>query len=228
MLICDNVTKRYGGKPAVNHLSLTIEPGHTVALLGPNGSGKSTLMKMITGLTRPDEGTITFEGIPVGKETKRRIAYMPTEAFFYGYMTAEDAGRYYEDFFDDFSVSAYKTMMGEMNLDMNQRLSKMSSGMVAKQKIALTLARDADFVMLDEPLNGIDIIARDQIIDHIRRHMADTKSFLLSSHLVDELERVIDYAVFMKEGDVLLQGNAMQLRQERGMNLTDMYRYIYG
>lgn len=227
MLECKNLVKKYMTVTAVTDISTTIERGKIYALLGPNGSGKTTLMKMIAGLTRPTAGTILFEGRPVGVEAKKHIAYMPTESYFYSYMTVKDIGKYYADFFEDFSMEKYEKLLGEMELDSKQKANKMSSGMMAKLKLAATLARDSDLIMLDEPLNGIDIIAREKIINTIVDNAAENKSFIMSSHLVDELEKIIDYAVFIKNGSVVRQGAADALREESGQTIVDMYKSIY-
>ncbi len=227
MLECKNVTKKYYRMTAVDDLTLTIEKGRIYALLGPNGSGKTTFMKMAAGLVKPDAGTMLFEGAPIGIESKKHVAYMPTESFFYPYMTGTDAGKYYRDFFDDFNMDHYLALLSDMDLSPQQKISKMSSGMMAKLKIALTLSREASLIMLDEPLNGIDIIARDKIVSSIMDAFTPEKAFLLSSHLVDELEKIIDHAIFMKKGVVVMQGSADDLRRENGLSIVDLYRQIY-
>ena len=181
MLECVNLKKKYMTVTAVQDISLSIEPGKVYALLGPNGSGKTTLMKMIAGLTRQTSGTLLYEGLPIGVESKKHIAYMPTESYFYSYMNCIDIGKYYRDFFEDFSMDKYRALLGEMELDEKQKASKMSSGMMAKLKIAATLARDSRLVMLDEPLNGIDIIARDKIINTIKSVLSFCQVILLMS-----------------------------------------------
>lgn len=227
MLVCSNVTKKYGSAAAVDGVSITLEPGHIYALLGPNGSGKTTLMKMIAGLVKPTAGAITFESSPVGIESKKHIAYMPTESYFYQYMSCEDAGKYYQDFFDDFSMDYFHRLLQDMELDASQKISKMSSGMLAKLKIAITLARDSSLIMLDEPLNGIDIIAREKIISSIIACASGQRSIIISSHLVDELEPIIDYAVFIRNGIVAEQGEAELLRENSGKSIVDIYKEIY-
>ena len=205
----------------------TTDKIRNVVLLGHGGSGKTTLMKMIAGLTRQTSGTLLYEGQPIGVESKKHIAYMPTESYFYSYMNCIDVGKYYKDFFEDFSMDKYRTLLGEMELDEKQKASKMSSGMMAKLKIAVTLARDSRLIMLDEPLNGIDIIARDKIISTIMKSADGRRSFVLSSHLVDELEKIIDYAVFIKSGVVVKQGEAAALRDESGQSIVELYKSIY-
>ena len=228
MLEISHVTKRYGGKTAVCDVSLTAEAGRLVALLGPNGSGKTTLMKMIAGLACPNDGEIRFDGDPVGVATKRHIAYMPTEAYFYNYMTARDAGRYYSDFFADFSMERYLRSLEEEHLDPAGKIRTMSSGMVAKVKLALTFARDSRLTMLDEPLNGIDIIARERTLALIRKEHTAERTLIVSSHLVDELEEMIDDAVFMLNGAVALASPAQRIREQYGVGIVEMYRRIYG
>ena len=227
MLECVNLKKKYMTTTAVEDISTTIEEGRIYALLGPNGSGKTTLMKMIAGLTKPTSGTLLFEGREIGVESKKHIAYMPTESYFYSYMSCRDIGNYYQDFFEDFSMEKYERLLEEMELDPAQKAARMSSGMMAKLKIAVTLSRDSRLIMLDEPLNGIDIIARDRIINTITASTGENRSFILSSHLVDELEKIIDYAIFVKKGRVIRQGDAKTLRDETGMSIVELYKSIY-
>lgn len=227
MLKCDNLMKKYLGKTAVNDISTHIEPGRIYALLGPNGSGKTTFMKMVAGLIKPTSGSITFEEQPIGIYSKAHIAYMPTENYLYSYMSCRDAGNYYKDFFADFDEEKYYRMLADMELEPNQKISKMSSGMVAKAKLALTLARNSRVIMLDEPLNGIDIIAREKIINAVISNARPDNAIIMSSHLVDELEKVIDYAIFIRDGEVVAQGDAEELRQQRGMSIVDMYKALY-
>lgn len=227
MLESKNLVKKYMTKTAVSDITLDIERGKIYALLGPNGSGKTTFMKMAAGLVKPTSGTITYEGLPIGIESKKRVAYMSTEPFFYSYMTALDVGKYYQDFFEDFDMARYEELIKKMDLSMKDKAKTLSSGLAAKLKIAATLARKAELYMLDEPLNGIDIIARERIINTILEVASDNTSILVSSHLVDELEKIIDNAVFIKNGTVVLLGEAEQLREERGKSIVDLYKEIY-
>ncbi len=227
MVEIEKLKKKYMTVTAVENITMNIEAGRIYALLGPNGSGKTTLMKMIAGLTKQTAGTILYEGAPIGVESKKHIAYMPTESYFYSYMNCIDIGKYYQDFFEDFSMKKYLDLLESMELAGKTKASKMSSGMLAKLKIAVTLARDSRLIMLDEPLNGIDIIARDKIIDIITADVDGHRSFILSSHLVDELEKIIDYAVFVKNGTIVKQGEASALRDEYGKSIVDIYKSIY-
>ena len=200
MLDIQHLTRRYQNKLAVSDLSLTFEKGKTYALLGPNGSGKTTLMKMIAGLTKQTSGEITLDGIPVGPETKKHIAYMPTESYFYSYMSIADAGKYYADFFEDFDERRYEEALQRMELNPKDKIRTLSSGMNAKVRLALTLSRDAQVMMFDEPLNGVDILTRKQVVDEIIRNRENGRTMIISTHLVDELNAYIDVAIFMKNG----------------------------
>lgn len=227
LLECNQVVKKYMTKTAVNGVSFGLERGKIYAILGPNGSGKTTTMKMIAGLTKPTQGEILFEGKEVGAYSKSKIAYMSTEPYFYSYMNINDIGKYYQDFFEDFDMNRYNELLQRMDLRGKDKANKLSSGMMAKVKIAVTLSRKAELFMLDEPLNGIDIIAREQIINTIVETANSNSTIMLSSHLVDELEKIMDYAIFIKDGTIRLLGDAEQLRQEHGKSIVDIYKEIF-
>lgn len=227
MLSTRDVVKRYLGKVAVAGISFDVEPGKIYALLGPNGSGKTTWMKMVAGLIKPTMGTITYKGMPIGVETKRKIAYMSTEPFFYNFMTVHDVGKYYEEFFDDFDRVKYNELIARMGLNMTDKSKNLSSGLAAKLKIAATLARKAEIYLLDEPLNGIDIIAREHIVNSMLEAATDNATLIISSHLVDELEKIIDNAIFIKEGNLVLKGEAETIRAQHQKSIVDLYKEIY-
>ena len=226
MLNINNVTKKYLRRVALDDVSFTLEPGKTCLLLGPNGSGKTTLMKLITGLAAPTSVEVTFDGHPVGVETKARIAYMPTENYFYNYMTIKDAGRYYADFFEDFDAALFDRWLGAMELEPEDKIRQLSSGMAAKLRLALTLSRDAGLMLFDEPLNGVDILTRTQVIDAILASRKAGRSMMISTHLVDELEDVVDYVVFLKKGKLIACGEKVEVCGTR--TLKDLYLEIYG
>lgn len=158
ILESNEATKKYGGKTAVDHVSLKLESGLVYAMLGPNGSGKTTWMKMVAGLVKPTSGEILYQNQPIGKESKKEIAYMSTEPYFYNWMSVADVGKYYADFFEDFSMEKYQQMIARMELTEDMKAKKLSSGMMAKLKIAVTMARKAKIYLLDEPLNGMTFL----------------------------------------------------------------------
>ena len=228
MLESKAVTKAFGSKIAVDHVDLKLEKGHIYALLGPNGSGKTTWMKMAAGLIKPTSGVVEFEGSPVDINSRRYVAYMSTEPYFYSWMSVKDVGKYYGDFFEDFSYDRYLKLLGTMELSENLKTRTLSSGMMAKLKIAVTLARDSRVYMLDEPFNGIDLLARDEIRACILNSASEDKLLLLSSHLVEEMEAIADRAVFIREGKLIENIDLEQLRDEHGLSMADRYRQIYG
>lgn len=228
MLESKELTKKYGAKTAVDCVSLSMEPGHIYAMLGPNGSGKTTWMKMAAGLVKPTSGTVLFNGTPVGIESRKDVAYMSTEPYFYDWMNIEDAGKYYQDFFEDFSMERFLRMLHDMGLNEKDKIRTLSSGMVAKMKIALTLARDAKVYMLDEPFNGIDLLARDEIRPAILSAAVPEKLLLLSSHLVEEMEAIADRAVFISNGRLVEVRDLEEMREVDGVSMADRYRAIFG
>ncbi len=227
MLESIDIVKKFGGKAAVDGISIRFEPGHVYAMLGPNGSGKTTWMKMAAGLIKPTGGQMLYKGQPVDLESRKEIAYMSTEPYFYTWMTAKDVGKYYQDFFEDFSYDRYTDLLSRMELGEELKTKSLSSGMMAKMKIAVTLARDAKVYMLDEPFNGIDLLARDEIRTCILNFFEADKIMLLSSHLVEEMEAIADRAVFIRQGKLVEVDDLEEMRDTRGVSMADRYREIY-
>lgn len=228
MLRSESLTRKFGSKTAVDQVTLSLETGHVYAMLGPNGSGKTTWMKMAAGLMKPTSGAVYFREQPVGVESRKHIAYMSTEPYFYTWMTVGAAGKYYEDFFEDFSMNRYRELLAKVELTEDLKTRSLSSGMAAKLKIALTLARDAQVYMLDEPFNGIDLLARDQIRGCILEEAREDKLLILSSHLVEEMEAIADRAVFIREGKLIECRDLEEMRETDGVSMADRYREIYG
>lgn len=228
LLECKNLKKSYRRKLAVRDITVNLEQGRMYGLLGPNGAGKSTWMKMVAGLVKGWQGSLLYEGHPLTYRDKAGIAYMSTEPFFYSYMKINDVANYYEDFFDDFSRERFYELLGRMELDAEDRTRTLSSGMAAKLKLAATLARDAKLYLLDEPLNGIDLVARDRVMQTILEVHSPKNTIVMSTHLVDEIEDVIDEAIFVREGEIALAGSKEKLHQDWDASIVDLYRKIYG
>ena len=226
MLEFRNVTKKYLRHAALEDVSFTLEAGRVCLLLGPNGSGKTTSMKLIAGLSRQSSGEVLFEGRRIGARSKAHIAYMPTENYFYNYMTIADAGKYYADFFDDFDINRFDDWLRRMELDSGDKVRQLSSGMAAKLRLALILSRDAKLMLFDEPLNGVDILTRQQVIEAILTARDPGRTLLISTHLVDELEDVVDYTVFLKKGKLIMAGDKREICADR--TLKDLYLEVYG
>ncbi|NEX00601.1 ABC-2 type transport system ATP-binding protein [Pseudobutyrivibrio sp. NOR37] len=222
-----NVTKKFPGKVAIENISMTLEPGHIYALLGPNGSGKTTWMKTVAGLIKATSGEVKFNDVAVNTDSRKKIAYMSTEPYFYDWMTVGDVGKYYQDFFDDFSMEKYDELLAGMNLDKKLKIKTLSSGMMAKLKIAVTMGRNADVYMLDEPLNGIDLIARDEVMRMVLTSASEDNIMIISSHLVEELEALVDRAIFIQDGHFAGMYDVEQLRVMESISLADKYREVY-
>ncbi|WP_028235874.1 ABC transporter ATP-binding protein [Pseudobutyrivibrio sp. MD2005] len=227
MLESIQITKKFVGKTAVDGISMRLEQGHIYALLGPNGSGKTTWMKMVSGLIKPTSGEIRYNGNLIGIGTRKEIAYMSTEPYFYNWMTVENVGKYYQDFFDDFSMDRYNLMIQNMDLTGKLKVKSLSSGMMAKLKVAVTMARDAKIYLLDEPLNGIDLLARDAVMNMILQAASNDKTLIISSHLVEELETVVDKAIFIKESHLAGVYDVEALRVYDNISLADKYREVF-
>lgn len=227
MLKFENATKGYGSKKALNNLNVTFEEGKVYALVGPNGSGKSTMMKAAAGLVKLTSGSCTYNGNPIGTDSKARIAYMSTEPFYYDYMKISDVAKYYHDFFSDFSYDRFNDLLRFMQLEPSMKVKSLSSGMAAKLKITATLSRNSELVMLDEPLNGIDLLGRDQIINAVIKATNPSSTFIISSHLFDELEPIVDNVVMIKDGGVAIEGELEAIREKHNKSISDLYREIY-
>lgn len=228
MITSRELTKKFGATTAVDGVTLSLEPGHVYAFMGPNGSGKTTWMKMAAGLLKPTAGEILYDGQPVGLDSRRHVAYMSTEPYFYTWMTVRDVGKYYEDFFEDFSMERFEKLLERMELNDGMKTKALSSGMMAKLKIAVTMARDAKVYLLDEPFNGIDLLARDEIRECILKEATDEKVLVLSSHLVEEMEAIADRAVFIKKGKLIENRDLEEMRETDHVSMADRYREIYG
>ena len=226
MLECRKLTKWFGSKEAVADLTLNLDKGKIYGLLGENGSGKTTWMKMVAGLTKPGRGEILYEGHPIGWRDKAKIAYMATEPFFYDFMKVADVGEYYEAFFDDFDRKKYMETTRTMGLEQDMKVRNLSSGMSAKLKLAATLSRKVELYLLDEPLNGIDYKAREEIISLILEEADGENTLVISTHLLEEVESFIEYAIFIKDGHLADKVNLESERMKSGRSLTELYTDI--
>nr|WP_294466651.1 ABC transporter ATP-binding protein [uncultured Sellimonas sp.] len=220
------LTKSYRGKKAVNDVSLKIRGGSIYGLLGPNGSGKTTWMKMMTGFIKPTQGEVIFDGAPWNYRAKDKVAYMSTEPFYYDFMNIGMVGDYYNDFFTEFDQEKFHTLVAKVGLSEEMKMREISTGMMAKLKVIATLSRNAMLYMLDEPLNGIDLKAREEIIDVVLTTVSEKNAVIISTHLIEEIESFIDHAVFMKEGRIIYECDVEEERMRSGRSAADLYREL--
>lgn len=227
ILSTSNLTKTYQRTLAVDSVSVTLETGRIYGLLGPNGSGKTTFMKLAAGLVHPTSGEIRLLGQPVGAASRAHVLYMPTESYFYSNMTIRQVCTFHTDFYSDFSADTFYKLIKNMDLTPDMKIASMSSGMAAKLKLAAAAARSAQLIMLDEPLNGIDLIARDVIMSAIIELANENNTILLSSHLIDVMENILDDVIMIKEGRIVMQGNAEALREAHSKSIVDIYKEVF-
>ncbi|WP_315505960.1 ABC transporter ATP-binding protein [Oribacterium parvum] len=228
MLQASNLSKKYNGRTALDHVNVEMGDGKIYAFLGPNGSGKTTFMKILASLTKQSEGELLLDGKALSIKSRADVAYLPTETHAYPFMTVGEFGEYYKTFFKDFDEIRYKSWVERMKIPFRTPFKVLSSGMDKKVRVAATLAREAKVLILDEPFNGVDLLAREEIEKMILEVMSDNRTIILSSHLVEEVESYVNFALFFNEGRLLAMEDVEELRSSRGMSITDRYRELLG
>lgn len=227
MIECRNLYKNYGKTPALNDVNIKLEAGKIVGLLGPNGSGKTTLIKLATGLLQPTSGEILIDGMKPGVATKVKVAYLPDRDFLPDYMTVEQIMKYYGDFFADFNPAKANEMLANLDISPSDRLKKLSKGNKEKVQLILTMSREASVYFLDEPIAGVDPAARDYILKTIISNYNSDAVVIISTHLISDIESVLDEVVFIRNGKILMQGSADEIRDERGMSIDGLFREVF-
>ena len=224
LLEVSHVSKSYGNNRVLDDVTFNITKGKIVGLLGPNGGGKTTLIKLINDLLKEDSGTIKVEGLDLGVETKKLISYLPDKNYLNNNMTVLELLNYFKDFYEDFRIDKAKELIGKLGLDLNQKLKTMSKGTKEKVQLILVMSRKAKLYILDEPIGGIDPAARDYIINTILTNFNDDASLLISTHLISDLEKVLDEVIFLKNGKVVRSGSTDEIRKETNMSINDLFR----
>ena len=226
-LLCDNLCKSYGNKLALDHVNLKIDEGKIVGLLGPNGSGKTTLIKLCSRLLVPSEGIINICGKQPSEETKALVSYLPDRNFLPEWMNCNELLDMYGDFFADFDRNRAEEMLNSLNIDYGMALKKMSKGTKDKVQLVLTMSRHAKLYLLDEPIAGVDPAARDYILNTILANYDEESTVIISTHLIGDVESILDEAVFLKEGKIVLHENADELREEKSMSIDEYFREVF-
>lgn len=220
-----NFTKGFFKKKALTNINLTIEKGNIYGLIGPNGSGKSTLMKSIYGLVKGRGSIMSFE--QSGVSIRKHISYMPTEDYLYPHMTVGEVIKFYLDMYTDFNFKKSKDLLEIMDLNTGDSINSLSTGMKMRLKLILCLSRDCSLYMLDEPLNGIDIISKKKITETIIKSMDEDRSILISSHMLGDIELILDRVIFLKNGELVLDESLEVIREERNTSLEKLYWEVY-
>lgn len=221
---CKNVSKRYGHKLALDNINVTIERGKIIGLLGPNGSGKTTFIKLLNDLLSPDSGEILIDGYHPGVESKKRISYLPERTYLNFNMKIKDLIVYFKDFYEDFDVNRAYELLEHLELNPNDKLKALSKGTKEKVQLILVMSRKADLYILDEPIGGVDPAARDYILDTILTNFNENASIIISTHLISDIERVLDEVIFIKKGKLILQKATDEIRTESGKSIDGYFR----
>ena len=227
VLVCNNLTKRYGKKTALQSINLSLEPGRIVGLAGPNGSGKTTLIKLAQHMLVPSEGQILINGRQPGPETKAHVAYLPDRDFLPDWMKAGALVDLYAKYYSDFDRSSAEAMLASLAIDPKLTFKKMSKGTREKVQLILTMSRKADVYLLDEPIAGVDPAARDYIIRTIISNYNPEALVLISTHLIADIEAVLDEVIFLKEGQIVLHENTDDLRTRVNRSVDEYFREVF-
>lgn len=227
LLVCNDLTKRYGSLCALNQVSLQVEPGRIVGLLGPNGSGKTTLIKILTGLLCPTAGSVTVAGHAIGPETKALISYLPDRMYYAGWMKTSDLINLFADFYADFRKDRAEAMCKALGIGLDAKIKAMSKGTKEKLQLILVMSRQARLYLLDEPIAGVDPAAREFILQTILTNYSPDSTVIISTHLIADVEPVLDEAIFLKEGRVVRHDSVDTIRETSGMSLDEVFRDVF-
>ncbi len=223
----EHLTKYYGAKKALNDVNLNIGSGRIIGLLGPNGSGKTTLIKLLNGLLQPDAGTITINGNKPGVITKSEVSYLPDRPYFGDWMKVEDVLKLFADFYWDFDRDRAEAMCKALGISTKAKIKTLSKGMKEKVQLILVMSRSAKLYLLDEPIAGVDPAARDLILDTILANYNPDSTVIISTHLIGDIERVLDEVIFLKEGNVVLHDTTDNIREREGKSIDALFREMF-
>ena len=215
ILECQKLTKKYGNFFALSNVDLSLERGKIVGLLGPNGSGKTTLIKLANGLLTPSDGHIKI------------VSYLPDRSFFNGHMKVNHLLAYYADFYRNFSTERALKMLDALEIDKSKRLNALSKGAQEKVQLVLVMSRDADLYILDEPIGGVDPAARDYILRTILSNYSENATVLISTHLITDIEQVLDHVIFLQNGQISLNASVDEIRTEYGKSVDTLFREVF-
>ena len=224
---CKGLKKSYGKIPVIKELNLSLERGRIIGILGPNGSGKTTLIKILAGILNKNDGEVTISGKSIGIETKKIVSYLPERTYFSPNMRVKDTINFFEDFYEDFRTDRAREMLAALRIEENARIRALSKGTREKVQLILVMSRDASLYILDEPIAGVDPAARDYILRTIITNYNENATVLISTHLITDIENILDEVIFMKEGRLLLQTSVEEIREEKGKSVDAYFREVF-
>ncbi|HYF83596.1 MAG TPA: ABC transporter ATP-binding protein [Clostridia bacterium] len=227
ILTCKNLSKSFGNKKALSNINLNIERGRIVGLLGPNGSGKSTFIKLCNDLLTSTSGELQIAGNTPGIETKKVISYLPEKTYLNDWMKVSEIIQMFQDFYTDFNVEKAYDMLKRLNINPSERLKTLSKGTKEKVQLILVMSREAQLYLLDEPIGGVDPAARDYILDTILGNYQENATIIISTHLISDIEKILDDIIFLKDGQVVLTKTVDEIRDENGKSVDALFREVF-
>ena len=227
LLEIKNLSKIFDKKEVLKDVNITITNGKIIGLLGKNGAGKTTLIKIINDLLTPSSGEVLVNGKKIGVESKKIISYLPERTYLNKQMRVSEVIDYFKDFYENFDPDRAKKLLKDLDLDVNEKLSKMSKGMQEKVQLVLVMSRNADLYILDEPLGGVDPATRDYILDTILSNFKENASVIISTHLISDIERILDEVIFIDKGKLILQSDADTLRKKEDGSIDEIFRRMF-
>lgn len=227
LLECKNVCKSFGSKKILHNINLKIPRGKIIGLLGKNGMGKTTLIKLINNLLTLSDGEILVNGKKIGVDSKKIISYLPERTYLDKSLKVNEALDYFQDFYDNFDKEKAVKLLMDLQIDLNEQISKMSKGMQEKLQLVLVMSRNAELYILDEPLGGVDPATRDYILDTILKNFSEGASVIISTHLIQDIERILDEVIFIDKGKIILQSDADELREKENASIDEVFRRMF-
>lgn len=227
LLECKNVCKSFGSKKILHNINLKIPRGKIIGLLGKNGMGKTTLIKLINNLLTLSDGEILVNGKKIGVDSKKIISYLPERTYLDKSLKVNEALDYFQDFYDNFDKEKAVKLLMDLQIDLNEQISKMSKGMQEKLQLVLVMSRNAELYILDEPLGGVDPATRDYILDTILKNFSEGASVIISTHLIQDIERILDEVIFIDKGKIILQSDADELREKESSSIDEVFRRMF-
>ena len=224
---CTNLTKKFDNKTILNNINLTIKPNKIIGLLGKNETGKTTLIKLINDLLTPTNGEILINGKKPGPESKKIISYLPERTYLDKSMTIKETLTFFSDFYQDFNINKAKKLLKDLELNEEQKLSKMSKGMLEKLTLILVMSRKAQLYILDEPLGGVDPATREYILNTILTNFNENASIIISTHLIEDIEKILDEVIFIDKGKIILNSPTDKLREKENQSIDEIFRRYF-